>query len=59
MIWTTVGLFTYEEFCLEVIEIPEVIFNAFNGQHLKVAMGKNLIDEEGILLLVERYSEFF
>lgn len=55
----TYGLFTYEEFCLEVIEIPEVIFNAFNGQYLKVAMGKNLIDEEGILLLVERYSEFF
>lgn len=59
MIWTTVGMFTYEEFCLEVIEIPEVIFNAFNGQYLKVAIGKNLIDEEGILLLVERYSEFF
>ncbi len=55
----TYGLFTYEEFCLEVIEIPEVIFNAFNGQYLKVAMGKNLIDEEGIMQLVERYSEFF
>lgn len=55
----TYGLFTYEEFCLEVIEIPEVIFNAFNGQYLKVAMGKNLIDEEGIIQLVERYSEFF
>ena len=55
----TYGLFTYEEFCLEVIEIPEVIFNAFNGQYLKVAIGKNLIDEEGIIQLVERYSEFF
>ncbi len=52
------GLFTYEEF-VEIIAIPEEIFNAFNGQHLKVAIGKGLIDLNEIATLVERYSTFF
>ncbi len=52
------GLFTYEEFA-ELIPIPEEIFNAFNGQYLKVSIGKGLIDMDGIAALVDRYSAFF
>lgn len=52
------GLFTYEEF-VEMIAIPKEIFNAFNGQYLKVAIGKGLIDFETIATLVDRYSSFF
>lgn len=52
------GLFTYEEFA-EVVPIPESIFHAFNGEYLKVAMGKGLINWDEIQTLVERYSEFF
>ncbi|MBQ8178282.1 MAG: hypothetical protein IJ033_03715, partial [Clostridia bacterium] len=55
----TYGLYTYEEFTQEVAEIPEEIFLAFNGQYLKVAMGKGLITEEEILSLIARYAEFF
>ena len=52
------GLFTYEEFAA-VLPIPEEIFNAFNGQYLKIAMGKGLIDWDTLAKLVERYQEFF
>lgn len=54
----TYGLYTYAEFA-ELIPIPEVIFNAFNGQYLKVSIGKGLIDLNGIAALVARYSAFF
>jgi hypothetical protein len=54
----TYGLFTYEEFA-EIIPIPEIIFEAFNGQYLKVSIGKGLIDIDGLVALVERYAEFF
>lgn len=52
------GLFTYEEF-YESYQISEEIFNAFNGQYLKVAVGKGLITYEEIGRLIERYAEFF
>ena len=55
----TYGLYTYAEFTQEVAEVPEAIFLALNGQYLKVAIGKGLISEEQILLLIERYAEFF
>ncbi len=55
----TYGLFTYEEFCEQVAEIPQEIFAAFNGQYLKVAIGKGLIDADGIIALIARYAEFF
>lgn len=55
----TYGLYTYAEFTQEIAEVPEEIFLALNGQHLKVAIGKGLISEEQILLLIERYAEFF
>ena len=52
------GLFTYEEFA-EIYPIPEMIFEAFGGEYLKVSIGKGLIDYETLGELIERYSEFF
>lgn len=52
------GLYTYEEFA-EIYPISENIFNAFNGQYLKVSIGKGLITAERIENLINRYSEFF
>lgn len=52
------GLFTYEEFN-EIVELPEEVFNAFNGQYLKVALGKGLITWGRIIELLNRYSLFF
>lgn len=54
----TYGLFTYEEFAA-ILPVPEIIFDAFNGQYLKVAMGKGLIDWETLVGLVEHYAGFF
>ena len=54
----TYGLFTYEEFA-SILPIPEEIFEAFNGQYLKVSIGKGLITLEELVLLVERYAAFF
>lgn len=51
------GLFTYEEFA-ELFPISEAVFEAFNGQYLKIAMGKGLIDAEELQNLIERYAEF-
>ncbi len=53
----TYGLFSYEEF-YELVPVSEEVFEAFNGQYLKVAIGKGLIDIEGIVALVERYAEY-
>ena len=52
------GLFTYEEFN-ELIPVPEVIFDAFNGQYLKVSIGKGLITIEELRELVEYYAPLF
>lgn len=54
----TYGLYTYEEFA-EIFPIPEVVFEAFNGQYLKVSISKGLIDMDGLAALIERYAEFF
>lgn len=51
------GLFTYEEF-IEIIEIPEEMFTAFNGQYLKVAIGKGLTTIDELIILINRYLEF-
>lgn len=53
------GVYTYEEFTEEIAEVPELIFNAFGGPHLKVAIGKGILTEDMILDLISRYSEFF
>ena len=54
----TYGVFTYQEFA-QLFDIPEFVFNAFNGQYLKVSIGKGLIDYETLGYLIERYSVFF
>lgn len=54
----TYGLFTYEEFA-ELYPVPEEMFNAVNGQYLKVSIGKGLIDYEGLGNLIESYIDFF
>jgi hypothetical protein len=51
------GLFTYEEFS-EYISISNEVFEAFNGEYLKVAIGKGLITLETLNSLVERYFCF-
>ena len=51
------GLFTYEEFA-EIYPITEEIFEAFNGQYLKISIGKGLITMEGIGELINHYAEF-
>ena len=55
----TYGLYTYEEFCTEVVEVPEGVFEAFNGQYLKVSFGKGLITKNEIAALFTRYSGYF
>ena len=52
------GLFTYEEFNA-LCPIPEAVFNAFNGQYLKVSLGKGIITWEELENLISRYSEFW
>lgn len=49
------GLFTYEEFC-EMVPVSREMFEAFNGQYLKVAMGKGLVSEQTLKDLVARYA---
>lgn len=52
------GLFTYEEFA-EQLPVTEDVFNAFNAQYFKVAIGKGLISIEQLENLVNRYSTFW
>lgn len=52
------GVFTYEEFN-ELLPVPEFVFEAYNGQYLKVAIGKGLITMEGLQQLAKRYLGFF
>lgn len=49
------GLFSYEEFA-EILPVSEAVFIAFNGQYLKVAIGKGLIDINTIKTLINRYE---
>ena len=55
----TYGLYTYEDFCLEIAEVPEAIFEALGGENLKIAMGKGLINREKVLALIGQYQVFF
>ena len=52
------GLYTYEEFCAEVVEVPVEVFEAFNGQYLKVSMAKGLTTKDEIKSLFDRYNSF-
>lgn len=51
------GLFTYEEFA-EIVPVSEEVFTAFNGQYLKVAICKGLVDIDRLRELVEQYAKF-
>lgn len=51
----TYGLFTYEEF-KKIVYISEDVFNAFNGQYLKIAIGKGLITIDELIGLISRYA---
>ena len=52
------GLYTYEELNA-LVPVTEEMFDAVNGQYLKVAVGKGIITIEQIAELVERYSDLF
>ena len=52
------GLFAYEEFA-SICQIPQEVFEAFDGKHLKVAIGKGLITVDELKLLIARYSQFW
>ncbi len=54
----TYGQYTYEEFS-ELVPVSEEVFEAFNGQYLKVAIGKGLIDLDRLNDLAARYAKFF
>ena len=51
------GVYTYAEFNA-LIPVSQSVFNAFNGQYLKVAIGKGLITLDEIQTLVDRYADF-
>ena len=53
----TYGLLTYEELC-EFAPVSREMFEAVNGQYLKIALGKGLITLEDIQYLADRYSSF-
>ena len=42
-----------------LVPVPEIMFDAVNGQYLKVAVGKGMITLEQIGELVDRYSDLF
>lgn len=52
------GLYTYEELN-SLVPMQELMFDAVNGQYLKVAIGKGIITIEQISELVERYVRLF
>ena len=54
----TYGLCSYAEFNAKV-EIPEEMFNAFNGQYIKISIGKGLIDINTLRKRISRYVNFF
>ena len=51
------GLFTYEEFS-EYIDVPEIIFDAFQAKYFKVAMGKGILTWDKLFILVEQYGKW-
>lgn len=49
------GLFTYEEFA-DHVPVPVEVFEAFDAQYFKVAIGKGLLDYAILNRLAERYA---
>ena len=54
----TYGLCSYEEFNA-IVEIPEEMFNAFNGKYIKISIGKGLVDINTLRKRISRYVDFF
>lgn len=52
----TYGLFTAEE--MEGIGVTEIMFNAYNGKYLKIALGKGILTEKHLIYMIERYGGF-
>ena len=52
----TYGLFTYED--LAPLGVTEIMFEAYAGKYLKVALGKGILTEEYLAYLIERYGGF-
>lgn len=52
----TYGLFTYED--LAPLGVTEIMFEAYAGQYLKVALGKGILTMEYLEYLIERYGHF-
>lgn len=52
----TYGLFTHED--LAPLGITEIMFEAYAGKYLKVALGKGILTEEYLAYLIERYGGF-
>ena len=50
------GLFTYED--LAPLGVTEIMFEAYAGKYLKVALGKGILTEEYLAYLIERYGGF-
>ncbi len=49
------GLFTYEEFT-QIVNVPQEVYDAFNAQYFKVAIGKGIVTEERLKELADRYA---
>ncbi len=54
----TYGLFTYEEFN-GIIPVSQMLFDAVQGQYLKVAIGKGLINCNDLAQLIKIYSSLW
>nr|MCR4910983.1 hypothetical protein [Bacilli bacterium] len=52
----TYGLFTIDD--LAPLGVTEIMFEAYAGQYLKVALGKGILTEEYLAYLIERYGGF-
>lgn len=52
----TYGLFTYED--LAPLGVTEIMFEAYAGKYLKVALGKGILTEEYLMYLINRYAHF-
>jgi hypothetical protein len=54
----TYGLYTYEE-VNALVELPIEMFEAVQGQYVKVAIGKGIITEQDLINMINRYLRLF
>ncbi len=53
------GVYSYEEFCNEVFNVPQEVFNSLNGQYLKISMKKDLTNAAELKALYNKYCSCF